>query len=398
MKTINYLVLFLFGVVLLSCKNNSQETETKINNQSKVEMLAGNQLRYLELSGTPYERGLAHGTLLKKEINEVVQLLKDDIKQSTGKDPEVYIKSFVERTDYLKSISKWTPELIDELKGISEGSGIDFNTIFMHQLPDEYWIDQMAIQIHKCSSFGIDKTEHNPCMTAQNMDIPSYYHGYQTVIKLTEPSGKQIMLLTIPGFLGLTGMNNKGVSVNVNTILQLDNNTTGLPVTFIVRGITAKDNQEQAIEFLKEVEHASGQNYIIGGPEKVYDFECSANQKVEYRPFANSKFTYHTNYPLANKDYSKLMEEGFKKFGGKIEDTFKCERFPSFEKRFNEETTEISIDEIKEVLSSRDNDGPDVVSNQNTYASIIYKLSETPEFIIAPGKPHEVDYITIKFQ
>jgi len=235
-------------------------------------------------------------------------------------------------------------------------------------------------------------------MTAQNMDIPTYYHGFQTVLKIKEPSGKQMMLLTVPGILGITGMNNKGVSVNVNTILQLDNNTTGLPVTFIVRGIVSQNTQKDAIAFLKKINHASGQNYMIGGPEKVYDFECSANETTEYRPFQNSAFTYHTNFPVVNKDYSKLMVEWLKKYGGTIEETFKCQRFPSFEKRFNKETKSISIDQVKEVLSSRDNNTPDVISNSNTYSSIIYKLSGTPEFIIAPGKPHEVDYITIKFE
>ena len=400
MKTINCIIIIL-SILLVSCKNKTERKEkdqSVIDKPSMVVMLANNNLRYLELSGTPYERGFTHGRLLKKEIHEVIQLLKNDIKESTGQNPEDYINSFLEKTNYVKAISKWTPELLIELKGISEGSEVDFNTILMHQLPDEYWIDKMAIKLHKCSSFGVDKSNSNPSMTAQNMDIPTYYHGYQTVINLMESSGKQMMFLTIPGFLGLTGMNNKGVSVNVNTLLHLENNTTGLPVTFVIRGLVSKNSQEEAISFLKNVDHASGQNYIIGGPEKVYDFECSSNNKVEYRPFENAIFTYHTNYPLVNNDYNKTLMKGIEKFDITWEQSMSCERFPSFEKNFTKETSEVSIADIQKILSSRDNDGEDVISNESTYASVIYKLSKDQEFIIAPGKPHEIDYVLIKFK
>ena len=55
------------------------------------------------------------------------------------------------------------------------------------------------------------------------------------------------------------------------------------------------------------------------------------------------------------------------------------------------------VNEIKEVLSSKDHDGYDVLSNTYTYASVIYVLAESPKFIIAPGKPHETEYVEIKF-
>jgi predicted choloylglycine hydrolase len=229
------------------------------------------------------------------------------------------------------------------------------------------------------------------------MDIPPYYHGFQTVIKINDPdSDKVMMFLTIPGHLGITGMNNKSVSINCNTLMQLDYGKTGLPVTFIVRGVVGKSTQEEALKFLNEVNHASGQNYIIGGPEKVYSMECSANKVVEFRPFDNSNFTYHTNHPMSNIDYSSKYREQLVTNNRTIEQgLYECQRIKSFEKRFTENTENIGIEEIKNVLRSRDNGSKDVVSNDHTYASVIYELSDQPKFIIAPGKPHEIDYIEI---
>ena len=399
------LLLLLANIFLTSCLNDVKQKENSLiaqNQTEQFELLADGKLRYLELSGTPYERGLTHGKILKKEIQEVINLFKKDIAETTQEDPDEYIAKFLELTDYKTSVQKWTPELMQELKGISEGSGIDWETIFMHQLGDEYWFNTKDILAHSCSSFGVNKSTTTASITAQNMDIPIFYHGFQTVIKINDPdSNKETMVLTIPGHLGITGMNNKSVSINCNTLMQLDYRKKGLPVTFIVRGVLDKNTQKEALDFVNEIPHASGQNYIIGGPEKVYSLECSANKVVEYRPFENSTFTYHTNHPMSNKDYSSkyimLLEKNNITIEKAEQEDFRCQRIKSFQERFTENTTNIEIEEIKNVLRSRDNDSRDVVSNNSTYASVIYELSEKHKFIIAPGKPHEEDYIELDF-
>lgn len=396
-------ILFLFiilSTLQLSCSQKEKQQNLDLqNSNAKVELLANEDLIFLELSGTPYERGFAHGKALKTEIQEVIRLFKEDIIATTQKDPDEFIQSFLAQTDYISAVEKYTPEMMEEVKGISEGSGIALETIFMHQLGDEYWFNTKDVLAHSCSSFGVDKISSLPSITAQNMDIPQYYHGFQTVIHAKDPNSDiEQMYLTIPGHLGLTGMNNQSVSINCNTLMQLNYGKTGLPVTFIVRGVLSKNTQEEALAFLREIEHASGQNYIIGGPEKVYDLECSATQVVEYRPFANSIFAYHTNHPMINTDYSSkyksLLIENNKTAA---EGLYECQRIKSFQSRFTETTQSIGIEDIKTVLSSTDNE-TDVVSNSLTYASVIYELSEKPRFIIAPGKPHEKEYIELSWQ
>ena len=390
-------------LILIACEYQSKESqkeEISAKTNQKVELLANDELRYIELSGTPYERGLTHGKLLKKEINEVIELFKKDISETTNMDPDQFIANFLEQTDYKSSILEWTPDLMEELKGISEGSGVDMETIFMHNLGDEYWMNTKDVLAHNCSSFGVNKSSLNSSITAQNMDIPLFYHGFQTVVKIIDPRlNHEMMFLSIPGHLGITGMNNKSVSINCNTLSQLDYSKTGLPVTFIARGVVQKNTQEEALAFLNEIKHASGQNYIIGGLNEVYSMECSTNKIVEFRPFENSTFTYHTNHPLRNDDYSAKYLEKLKKENKSVtEGLYECHRIKSFEDRFTEDTEHIGIDDIKDVLASRDYNAKDPVSNDWTYASVIYELSENPKFLIAPGKPHEKDYIEILFE
>lgn len=366
----------------------------------KVSVVANGDLTIIELTGSAYERGFTHGELLKDEIQEVIQRFKDDIAETTKIDPDEFIATFNDQTNYTEAIEKWTPELMDEIRGISDGSGIDFETIFMHQLGDEYWFNTEDLMAHHCSSIGVDKTDNHASMAGQNMDIPSYYHGFQTVLNIEDPkSNMKMMVLTFPGMIGLTGLNDHQVSINCNTLMQLDYGRSGLPVAFIVRGVLAKSSQKEALKFLNTIQHASGQNYIVGGPKNVHSMECSANKIVEFKPFENSFFTYHTNHPMSNDDYNQKYLKRLNENGRSLEEgLYECQRIKSFERRFSDEKDDIGIEEIKTVLRARDGDSPDVVSNDYTFSSVIYVLSENPKFIIAPGKPHEKDYLELSFE
>lgn len=388
-KRMSRWVALLFWGFALSC------TPTE---QAAVQLLANGELRYIELSGSPYARGLKHGELLKTEIKAVTDALLKDIEQTTELNPREFITKFLRETDFVSEIKKWTPELLEEIKGISDGSGIDYDVIFMHQLGDEFFFNTEYIMAHKCSSIGIDKTSKHPSIAAQNMDIPTYFHGYQTVMKITDEKGKVAMVLTIPGHIGITGMNNSQVSVNCNILMQLDYQRRGLPVSFIVRGVLKASSADQALAFLHQIDHASGQNYLIGGKDKVVSVECSATRIDQFKPFEKAIFTYHTNHPMVNNSFSERYLEILDAQDLKLEEALSfCQRMPSFEKRFNDATTDFDVAEIKEVLSSVDHDGYDVISNTLTYASVIYVLDETPSFLIAPGKPHETPYIALNF-
>ena len=389
---------FLLPLLLAACAT-TPERDTREASVASLQFLADSSLRYLDLHGTPYERGLAHGQLLRDDIHAVIGLLKEDIAAYTSVEADTFIHRFLHGTAYVDAMRRWTPELLEEVQGIAAGSGMDEASIMMHQLGDEFYFNAERFGAHKCSSIGVDRHAHGPAIAVQNMDIPAYFHGFQTVMRIRdEARGQDMMLLTIPGHLGITGMNTDGVSINCNILIQLKSALAGLPVTAIVRGVVARKTQADALAFVRAVDHASGQNYLIGGPERVLSLECSSDTIAEFRPFAEATFTYHTNYPLANTNYSDRYLEMLEENGRTVEEgLYRCQRIPSFEQRFGPETEAFGVAEIKEVLASRDHDGVDVVSNAYTYASVIYVLDDTPRFLIAPGKPHEVGYVELGF-
>ncbi|MFC1563618.1 C45 family autoproteolytic acyltransferase/hydrolase [candidate division KSB1 bacterium] len=357
------------------------------------------------LEGSPYVRGLTHGRVLKKEIAEVVSLWKDDLKRLSGDDPDSFISKFLNKTDFIPAIRQFTPDLLEEVRGISDGSGIDFDTMLAFQLVDEIWLNARDVMGEHCSSLGVSRKGASPSMTGQNMDIEGFRNGFQTILHIKhENSDLESFVFTCPGFIATNGMNNRSIGVCVNAVMQLRYSREGLPVAFVIRGILEQETQDDAVEFLHKVNHASPQNYIIGGPEKVFDFECSSDKIVPYTPNEEPDIVYHTNHPIKNDDYNpnyKIYMDSLgdnPTLGGNS-----YVRFNTMEKRFRQMTGVIEIDDLKEILSSRDSERHPIsrpfidISSGFTYGSTIMVLSDNPEFHVSFGPPEVTNYKVFKF-
>jgi isopenicillin-N N-acyltransferase like protein len=344
-------------------------------------------IRVLRLSGTPRERGLEHGRSMRTEIHALIAKWKKELQKGYKMDPDEFIRRFAANTSFEKTIDKWTPGLLDEVRGIAKGAGIDYRTMYVYQLIDETWAQGHLVksqEVHKCTSIGVSKTKNHPTIVAQNLDIPRWYHGHQTLLHITnKKSGLQSFVVTIPGLVGANGMNSARVGVCVNTLMQLAPSADGLPVAFVVRGLLQRKTSEDAKLFLKQVKHASGQNYLIGGPEHARTFECSAAEVVQFTPFQDAGHTWHTNFPAINDDYNKGMFAYAKKRGqDPIARMRSCPRFKLLEKILAK-GTDVDFDVIVKALGSKDSRVP--ICNSSTFACTIMQLGPKPRLHFSAG-------------
>ena len=202
----------------------------------------------------------------------------------------------------------------------------------------------------------------------------------------------------------VSGMNEQGIGVCVNAIMQLKASSTGLPVAFLVRRIINSTVKDDLLSFIQTVKHASGQNYIIGIRGEVFDFEASANKVVRFNPMNENGTIYHTNHPIVNDD----IKAGFEKYNPNLKEELKPTSSNShlrLEAVENRMTSSLDIDDglIKEALRSRDNEDNPVCNTHSengfgfTFASIIMTFSENPNIQILAGPPDESEYKRVDF-
>src|SRR2546429_4759390 len=197
------------------------------------------------------------------------------------------------------------PGFVGEIRGIADGSEMPFNTILAFQLLDEIWVNAKAVRretaAENCSGLGVAKKGAHSAYIAQNMDLESFRDGFQTVLHIkAEGRRPEQFVFTFAGFIAANGMNSRSIGICANTLSQLRHGRDGLPVACVIRGALERTTLNDAIKFLKQVKHASGQNYILGGGDRVYDFECSAGKGVSFTPTSDAGVGYHTHHPLAD--------------------------------------------------------------------------------------------------
>ncbi len=360
-------------------------------------------IREVTLTGAGYELGLQHGRIFKKEIGELLARFKEKTTLEQGKDANEVLADFYKKTNFDATIKQWTPDLYEEVRGIADGAGQPFNDVMAFNLVDEYWVYLDDLRNHHCSGMGVPAREGQPAYIAQNMDIESFTDGYQVLLRIARHGDRpEQLILTHPGCIAFTGMNEAGIGACMNTLMQLKASTTGLPVAFIVRGILGKTDKADLLQFIQNVPHASGQNYIVGIREEVYDFEASANKVMRFDPKNENGTVYHTNHPLVNDD----VKAWFKKYDPNLKEEEKPVNSNSFVRlaavqRRVKSTGNIDDAAIMDALRSKDDAKSPVCVTPNqwglTFGSVIMTLTGRPFLQITAGPPDESEYKRVEF-
>lgn len=393
----------IFTILMLTiCINTfAQQQEIKIANTKNVPII--------ELQGNGRQRGLQHGKVLKTEIAAVFSKWKNSIQNDTKQNADTVITAFLKATNFEPAIRKHTPEIYEEIKGIAESSGQSFQDVLSFQLVDEFWvyIDRLNnIKKHHCSDIGVAAIDTHPAYVSQNMDLESYMNGYQILFHIAPTTNEpEQYVLSCSGLVGLNGVNSKGIGLCMNTLMELTASPDGLPVACIVRGVLAQKDGESALNFLKTVPHASGQNYTLGTVDKVYDFEASSNKVVRYLPDpSNESLVYHTNHPIANDDV-KPWHQAFQKkvVAGEANDDNSVIRLASLKNRLNIPVAEISDTVLKEAFRAKDDPKNPVCRTFQdgksgfTFSSVIFTLGKKPSIQLTNGSPDQSEYILHQF-
>jgi len=381
----------LFAVLALAPPQSTQAVAP-----SQV-LLQQRDVRVLDLSGTPHERGLAHGRVLKDEIQEMIGDFRNDLERTYRVDSSTFIERFIEDTDFMPAIQKWTPGLLEEVRGIAEGSEMSFEEIYVWQLADEIWSMGSWAMREKCTAVAVDPRGDQPTIVAQNMDIPGFYQKYPLLLRIAQEEGPNTLVLSCPGLIGVNGMNSDAVAVACNTLLQLQPSRTGVPCLFVVRGVLERPTLKEAEAWLKRIPHAVGQNYTLGDPTGARAFECSAGAKVRFQPEPDGDYTYHTNHPLVNTDWhpdylARCQSRQVKPEEGLRE----CWRFETLEDRFRSGQP-ITVETIRAALASREHERGPICGDWN-YGCTIFLLREgRPELQLAPGRPDRFGFQSFGF-
>lgn len=258
-------------------------------------------LTVLHVAGTPRERGEAYGEQARGLIQTAVERWREDLCRSVPVSVEEHLDRLVHQTGFVRRAQQLTPDLLEEIAGISDASGVGQAQMLALNLMDEDWWIRRRYGLEPdghCTAIGVPGGNGLDVMVGQNMDLPPWMDELQLVLSITDPaSGQRVLAPTIAGMIATNAMNNHGVAICLNTLNQLPCSSDGLPVAFIVRRVVQERTLSAAVAIVRTLPHASGQNYLLGAPDGVHDLEAAA---TGVRDFGGAGILIHTNHPLAD--------------------------------------------------------------------------------------------------
>ena len=354
----------------------------------------------ISVSGSAYELGLKHGRQAKEAIQKNFNFYLNLWNYFSGVEPDQILK---DAQKFIPYIERLDPELIEELKGVAEGSGMQFEEIVAlnsrWELNYAYMPPTPTKRLQEgCTAYAVtpEASQNHHTYVGQNWDYKPGVENSSIILRIKQEKKPDIIMHTEAGIIGHKGFNSAGIGVCLNFIrCEKDAFQPGLPVWIKVRGILNSINLPDCLKILTSFEGPNSANMVIAHRDgEAIDAECTPNDTLFLHP--QQGFLTHTNHFLSLsfrvKDTGKIL----------VPDTvIRNHRASRF---FQEKRGELKVDTIKEVLT--DHFGrPDSICRHRderlhpneqweTLTSMIINLTER-EMLYTNGPPCSNPYVSI---
>lgn len=255
---------------------------------------------FLEISGNHHQIGFAMGSHFSWEIRTSLDRRRQwfsELKERVAQDRR---RTF----DLLKAKAEaYFPELINELKGMAEGSGVPFDDLFLINVKAEIAAENRTLnEPPGCST--ITRTRGNHKWLYHNEDGDKAYRDLMFVVKATLPSGTTILSLCYPGHLMGNGpsMNSHGLFQTTNFISAL-NCQTGIPRYFLGRAVLEATSLEDATAMVTRPDRAFPYHHNLASADenRILSIEVTPHHHQIQEP---DSLYVHTNHLILEQTRS----------------------------------------------------------------------------------------------
>ncbi|CZT20361.1 related to Acyl-coenzyme A:6-aminopenicillanic-acid-acyltransferase 40 kDa form [Ramularia collo-cygni] len=342
----------------------------------------------IECSGTPYEIGLQHGQEARVQISRSIMFYADLFQRNCNLSWEA-VQGLAMR-DFLPVIQEKWPELMQEMRGIADGTDLGVEDILALNVRTEVAFGMFSDGCTAFSTFGSEGGKGDVSWLSQNWDWNPLQKRNLVQLSITQPGKPRIMMITEAGIIGKIGMNEYGVGVCLNAIRASGVDFRKLPCHLGLRVVLESASREDALKRLEGFGGvASACHMLIADREGGVGVEWSFKgwEKIE---MDGKGRVFHANH------YLRSPAEGVKEDEAWLEGSrYRTKRIEELVDRLQEEHGgEVSYEGILEVFKDeggfpksicRKREGD---STDETLFNIVMDLKGLKAFVVV-GRPTE---------
>ena len=300
----------------------------------------------VELSGTPYEIGYGHGSRCKEQVLASLDYytkvcanlgISWDKCRQIGKTYEEAIRAF-------------DPDLLEEMRGIADGSGLDYEDILTINARSELTRMDMTDKLEEldllsggCTAFALmpPVTRGGKTIHAQTWDFGTMQRAALVVFRIRQKPAKQdILMITEGGLVGGKGINSAGISLTLNA-MRTSGDPSGVPLHAIMRGMLNAATITGAYRVAAANRCGAAACVILGAKECALAVEMVPGDLEVFYPVCGH--VVHTNHILSHR-FRDIVDYGKRKSSSSYLRYGRCSALLH-------ERKDITLQDVKDILS-----------------------------------------------
>lgn len=243
-------------------------------------MAAAEYFPLVDVSGTPRERGLAHGRSAAERVKKSVALYRRELER---RHVDAATQARLAQA-FVPVIGAFDPDYVEEMEGIAEGAGVSLEAVVTVNCRTEMMFGlKGASEAHAKMKDGCTGVVVMPSATASGHLLHAHNWDWReeaadTSIVLRVRGGKHPDILTLveAGGLARHGFNAKGLALTANFMAcDRDFEHAGVPLGILRRKALEKPNLAQAIKVFAQTTRACSNNIMLSHADgDCIDLEC----------------------------------------------------------------------------------------------------------------------------
>lgn len=260
---------------------------------------------HVRVEGGPRDRGRQYGEQAADRIAISIRAYGEVFRDYAGWDWSTVRR---EAARYEAPIAAQFPSYLEEMRGIAEGAGVDFEDVLSINVRTEVMFaakarkaEEASHSVGECSSFAVvpEASANRHTLIGQNWDWLLHCFDTVVVLEAVQEQGPDFVTVVEAGLLAKTGMNSSGIGLVTNALVtDADVGEPALPYHVLLRAILDAETLSDAYTVLQSGRRSASANYLIAHRDGMaVDIEAAPGDFARlFLLFPEDGVLLHTNH------------------------------------------------------------------------------------------------------
>jgi isopenicillin-N N-acyltransferase-like protein len=251
---------------------------------------------FVSVKGTHREIGRQIGEFAKDQVRHSLGNARELINATYAVLELTWDGAKIQASKYLPFAQERYPQYVEEIQGIAEGAGVEFDDLAVLNAMEAVTMD--ALHLTKCTSFAVngELTADGHVLVAHNEDWLPEDEDDVYVIHAEPIDEPPFLAMTYGGLIPNIGFNAMGIAQCCDSVYPTDSRI-GIPRLVVSRAVLAARTPADAIRNAVLPRRAAGYNHLIAVESgEMFNVEVSARKFGIL--YANDNYIAHTNHYL----------------------------------------------------------------------------------------------------